>query len=154
MSMHPYKISRNNCLFNLEAEHVRTVIRRLVDCLKDSGDIADSEPAYRAVMTREAIRGTGLARGIACPHAKMDGISGVLVAVARLKTPVDFQASDRVPARHVFLILTSRSLDPSVHLKILSSIVRFYQGPGIEAGLDQAPDAARYMACLQACDVG
>jgi mannitol/fructose-specific phosphotransferase system IIA component (Ntr-type) len=145
-----FDIDKANCLFNLEAEDSFTVITRMVEQIIRNGSIKDQSGILNAVLEREKIRGTGLARGIACPHAKIAGLNRTVVAVARLKNPVDFQATDGVASRHVFMILTD-AYDVSVHLKILSSIVQCYQSPEVIRRLDDSADIHQYYQLLCSC---
>ncbi len=146
-----YEFTTNNCLFDLIASDRTTVLKSLVNCLQISGSIPDASPVLSAVLARESVKGTGLARGVACPHARIPGITGIHVAVARLKNPVDFEASDGQPSKHIFLILTDKTSSPSTHIKTLSSIVKCYQSPEVLQKLTEAEDPKSYISLLQAC---
>lgn len=147
-----YEILEENLLFMIRADSKADLLRRMVDLLHERGRVQNPDEVYKAIMARERVRGTGLARGVACPHAKVDGVEGVEVAVARLSEPLDFEAMDGQPARHVFLILTNRKVAPEVHMRTLAAIVKCYQMPGLLEVLEKATSAREYAGSLQACD--
>ena len=49
---------------------------------------------WQALAERERLGSTGIGEGVALPHAKVDGLSRLSVAFARLEEPVDFDAAD------------------------------------------------------------
>lgn len=59
----------------------------------------------RTILAQEDSTVFGVGRGIAVPHARVDGIAEPLGAFARLKQPIDFGALDGQPADLVFLLL-------------------------------------------------
>ena len=139
-------------LFDLEAATKADIFRVMIVRLRRYDRIQDTDAVLQRVIKRENIRGTGIARGVACPHARIDGLEGVELAVARLATPLDFGAADGVPARHIFLILTGREVDQSLHMLTLSAIVKCYQSPELLALMDRAIDAEEYLGLLQSCN--
>jgi len=58
-----------------------------------------------ALKGREKLGSTALGRGIALPHARLDGAFAPLVLIARLGTPIDYEARDEVPVDLVILVL-------------------------------------------------
>ncbi len=58
-----------------------------------------------ALRGREKLGSTALGRGIALPHARLHGDFTPLVLIARLDTPIDFEARDEVPVDLVILVL-------------------------------------------------
>lgn len=58
-----------------------------------------------ALKSRERLGSTALGRGIALPHARLASTFEPLVLIARLDTPIDFEARDEVPVDLVILVL-------------------------------------------------
>lgn len=88
----------------LEKSSRNEVIYELVQVLKNAGKIQDSDAFYHAIIDREKIVTTGIGMGVAIPHAKLHGIHDFFIALGLLKTGVDWDALDDMPARLVFLI--------------------------------------------------
>jgi len=81
------------------------------------------EDLTKAVLDREALGGTSFPTGIAVPHARLDFLDDIVVAILRPSVPI----SDPVaPIRLVVLMLTSQN-KPAVYLNALSSMLKFSQ---------------------------
>lgn len=72
---------------------------------------------------REQLGSTGFGQGVAIPHAKIDGLSGIYGLFARLSEPVDYKAIDGRPVDLIFLLLSPPDAGAE-HLKALASISR------------------------------
>lgn len=65
----------------------------------------DPGPVLRALADREALGSTGVGAGVAMPHAAIAALPAPLVMVARLATPIDWQAIDDVSVDLVVMVL-------------------------------------------------
>jgi nitrogen PTS system EIIA component len=72
---------------------------------------------------REQVGSTGFGQGVAIPHAKIEGLSGIYGLFARLSEPVDYKAIDGRPVDLIFLLLSPPDAGAE-HLKALASISR------------------------------
>jgi Kef-type K+ transport system membrane component KefB/mannitol/fructose-specific phosphotransferase system IIA component len=129
-------LRRGAWLKDLQTASASEAIARLVAALGDElGDLGDR--ALRAVIDREAIASTGLGDEVAVPHAVLAGLSRPVLALGFAPTGIDFNASDGVPAKLVFLLL----MPPRAHdqeVRILASIARATIEPAARARLLQA----------------
>jgi len=75
------------------------------------------------LIERERLGTTGVGRGIAIPHAKIDGIARPVGLFARLETPIDFEAVDDEPVDLVFLLIAPEGAGAE-HLKALARVSR------------------------------
>ena len=76
-----------------------------------------------ALMERESLGPTGVGRGVALPHARLDGLPKVVGVFVRIEKPVDFDAVDRQPVDLVFALFAPE--DSGVdHLKALALVSR------------------------------
>jgi PTS system nitrogen regulatory IIA component len=87
-----------------------------------------------ALMAREKLGSTGFGSGVAIPHGKVDGLSGVVGAFARLSQPIDFGAVDGLPVDLVFLLLSPPDAGAD-HLKALASVSRVFRDRAVVAKL-------------------
>ena len=62
-----------------------------------------------AIMGREKLGSTGVGKGIALPHAMLEGAKDVVTLLATLESPVDFDAPDDVAVDTVVLVLGAKS---------------------------------------------
>jgi len=96
-------------------------VRRLVDLVAATGDLADPEKVYRLVLEREKLGATVLAPGIVVPHARIEGLSRLHVAVATSREGLPFGGIGRPPARLLVLILTPAE-DPGGYLQAQAAL--------------------------------
>jgi mannitol/fructose-specific phosphotransferase system IIA component (Ntr-type) len=97
------------------------LIEDLVDIIVRSGRASDREALLSAVMDREQQGSTGLERGIAIPHARSEGVDGVVGALAVSADGIDFDSADGEPAHLIFLIVAPPN-ESTKYLKTLSAI--------------------------------
>lgn len=90
----------------------------------DSGEVTES------LIERERLGSTGFGKGVALPHAKLDGLLGVRGMFLQLAKPIDFNAVDGLPVDLLFVLLSP--LDSgSEHLKALASVSRFLRNDSV-----------------------
>ncbi len=87
-----------------------------------------------ALNAREKLGSTGFGGGVAIPHGKVDGLTRVVGAFARLSQPIDFGAVDGLPVDLVFLLLSPPDAGAD-HLKALASVSRAFRDRAIVAKL-------------------
>ena len=80
----------------------------------------------RAVLVRERIMATGLEKGLAVPHARLDGLTKPFVGLGISVDGIDFDASDGKPAQIILLILSPRD-DESVQLDLIADIASIFR---------------------------
>lgn len=99
------------------------------------------------LRAREKLGATGLGRGIAMPHARLDA-GAPLGLVARLAHPVDYESRDEVPVDLVFLVLWPESVAEDF-LPTLAALVRSLRDPELPGLLRAAPSAEAAHAALR-----
>ncbi len=117
-----------------------TVIRDLVQVLAD-GKLIDGgqvDSIVRSIITRERTRGTtGFGKGVAVPHAKVEGLARVVAAVGRSSRGIDFSSLDGQPVYCVFLIVSPAD-QPEEHLRAMDLVFRHLQQEKFRKFLRQA----------------
>jgi PTS system nitrogen regulatory IIA component len=102
---------------------------------------------HERLHTREALGSTAFGGGVAIPHARVPGLAGCAVLVARLPDAIDWQAADGTPVDLLVLLLSPEDAG-SDHLKALARISRTLRDPDMLHDLRSAPDAAAMRAAL------
>ena len=98
-----------------------TLIQDMVDLIVDSGRAVDREALLAAVVEREQQGSTGVGHGIAIPHARAEGVDGVVGALAVSAGGIDFDSADGEPCHLIFLIVAPPN-ESTKYLKTLSAI--------------------------------
>jgi nitrogen PTS system EIIA component len=138
----------------LEATDRNGVIRALVQVLGDAKLIEPSavDGLVRSIVTRERTRGTtGFGKGVAVPHAKVEGLSQIVAAVGRSTPGIDFASLDGQPVHIVFLIVSPVD-QPDEHLRAMDLIFRHLQQEKFRRFLRQLDTPERIYDLLKEAD--
>lgn len=121
----------------------------LASLARHAAPIAGLAPSLilERVREREALGATGFGQGVAIPHARIAGLPGVAVVLARLVAPLDYGALDGEPVDLIVLLLSPESCGAD-HLKALARISRALRNRDILAALRLAPDAEAMRAAV------
>ena len=93
-----------------------------------------------ALQARENLGSTGLGKGFALPHARLDGLSRFFALFVRLAKPIDFASIDGLPVDLVILLLTPANAS-NQHLATLAALSRPLRDATFVQRLRKAPDA-------------
>jgi PTS system nitrogen regulatory IIA component len=114
---------------------------------RDAGEIA------AALAEREKLGSTGFGGGVAIPHARLPGLTRIVVVVARLAQGIEFQAVDDTPVDIVVAMLSPPNAGAE-HLKALARVSRRFRDRGFVAKLRGAGSRDALWALLTADDLG
>ena len=101
-----------------------------------------------ALQAREALGSTGLGKGFALPHARLDALSQFFALFVRLARPIDFVAIDDRPVDLVIMLLTPGDAG-NKHLATLAALSRPLRDAAFVQRLRQASDAEAVYALLE-----
>ena len=107
----------------------------------------DPDKVFDALLERQDSTTIGLGRGMAIPHATVEGVDAPIGVFARLQPSVDFGAVDGVPADLVVMILAPEG-DTRTLLRALSCVARRLREGDVAARLRSATDAETLYAAL------
>ena len=126
----------------LQADDKKGVIHELVDLLVGEGKVEDGSSLKDAVWTREQTRTTGIGHGLAIPHGKCAGLSGLAMAIGKPEEPMDFEAIDGQPVR-LIVLLASPPDRTSDHIQALARVSRLMTSEAFRQSVYDAdgPDA-------------
>ena len=114
--------------------------------------LADASPANTAAIgdslrARERLGSTAIGHGIAIPHGRTDAFDETRGAFLRLRTPVEFGASDGEPVDLVFAMAVPEHFTQQ-HLQLLSELAERFSDAAFRAALRAAPDAVALRTLL------
>lgn len=107
----------------------------------------DAQTVYDALNEREALGSTGLGSGVAVPHARLPGLTGVSAVFVRLEHPVEFGALDERPV-DLMLGLFADPMDGAGHLRALAAASRALRSRELRDQLRRAEHPDAVMALL------
>lgn len=100
----------------------------------------DQATVLKRIEAREKLGSTGFGRGIAIPHARVEGLNRPVAVFLRLEWPVDFDAADGMPVDFVFGLLSPEAAG-AAHLHALAAISRMMRDDRMHEALIRAPSA-------------
>ncbi|MCA9243694.1 MAG: PTS sugar transporter subunit IIA [Phycisphaerales bacterium] len=130
------------------------VVRELVDVLVSCGALASdrADAVAKSIIARERTRGTtGFGKGVAAPHAKIPDFPGVVAALGRSETGVDFASLDGEPVFGVFLLVSPEDRQEE-HLRAMDVVFRSLQQERFRKFLRQADSAEKILDLLSDVD--
>ena len=116
-------------------------IDRLMQHLVEAGRIEaeQADGLAERVMERERSMSTGMERGIAMPHAAVDGIDKVVaqLGIVTREDGLAFESIDAQPARLVVLLVIPRA-QKLLHIRTLADLARVLQSDDVRTALQEA----------------
>ncbi len=109
--------------------------------------LLDRHKVLDALNEREALGSTGFGRGVALPHARIDGLTRPVAALLKLSAPVDFAAADRLPVDLVIGLLSPVNAG-ATHLHALAALSRMVRDEVMHRALTSATDTETLYALL------
>jgi PTS system nitrogen regulatory IIA component len=100
----------------------------------------DQRVILDGLQARENLGSTGLGKGFALPHARLDVLPRFFGLFVRLVRPIDFASIDGLPVDLAILLLTPANAG-NRHLATLAALSRPLRSEVFVRRLRQAPDA-------------
>jgi len=132
----------------LESRKKNDVLREMINLLKSAGKIDDENIVYQAVRTREDEGSTGLGEGIAIPHAKIEGIPSLTMAIGISPEGVDFESLDGQDSKVFFMILAPAD-QAGAHIQALSEVSRLTRSAAFMRTLIHSQNPAEVLELFQ-----
>jgi nitrogen PTS system EIIA component len=101
------------------------VLRELCGAISLLPQVTDPDKLLAAIKKREAMMSTGIGMGIAIPHAKIESVTDLVIAVGRSQKGIDFQALDSKPV-HLVILMAASNTQGDEFLKLLGRIGAFF----------------------------
>lgn len=126
-------------------------LRQMIGLLAQAKAIRDEEDSLTRLLEREKVVSTGIGNGIAIPHAKAAHVSSMVIAVARVKKGLDFEALDGRPV-HILFLLLGPPQKAGLHVKLLARIARLVKDPAFLEQLKLADSAQKLYQVIRTGD--
>jgi len=107
----------------------------------------DEQDLFSALQERELLGATGMGKGVAIPHARLEKLDRVYGAFFALEQPVDFESVDRQPVDLVFTLLAPTHAGAE-HLKALARVSRTFRDEQMREKLRSTMDPSALYAIL------
>lgn len=135
----------DSVLLNADASSKKRVLEQAANLL--GSDAESAEAIFERLLERERLGSTGLAGGVALPHARMPGLATSHGAFLRLAEPVEFDSLDGQPVDLVFALLVPEEATQE-HLKLLAELARLFGDSTFRERLRTSSEAQQALALL------
>ncbi len=139
-------ITVDTVLANLKVTSKKQALQEMAATAAKACEL-DGRAIFDTLLEREKLGTTGVGRGIAIPHGKLDDLDRIHAVFARLSHPVDFDAIDDEPVDLIFMMLAPTSAGAD-HLKALARVSRLLRNNGTCGKLRGADDRDAVYALL------
>src|SRR5665213_1065659 len=142
-------LSEDVILFPTAAEDKAAVLKMLTAAVCRKARQPDPERFLAKTEEREQGISTTLDTGLSLPHARMDGIDGILAGMAILKTPIPDPKQADLSIRVVFLFFSPNKQEAfPLHLQLLRGVSSLFQ-PALIDQLTAAAGPAEALALVR-----
>lgn len=110
--------------------------------------IPDVDAVLHALVQREKLGCTGIGNGIALPHGRLAGVTEPLIAIARLKHAINYDAPDNEWVWLAVCLLVSEEAEEA-HLQLLATLAACFKRRDFLARLKNSRSASELAAYFQ-----
>ncbi len=139
-------LSEDMILTEVAADSKRHLLEQIAAFVAEREGL-DKNAVFEAVLERENLGSTGYGNGVAFPHARLEGLNGVITVFVRLSQPIDYDSLDHKPVDMVaFMISPENSGDD--HLRTLAIFSRVLKDADICKAIRSAKNAHEIYSAL------
>jgi len=136
-------LSAERVAVNLEVGSRKRLFEHLARMVAATISAPALDEILATLIKREKLGCTGLGRGIALPHGRLDGLDAPVIAAAKLREAIDYDAPDN-QAVWLAVCLLAPAEATDAHLNILAALAANFSRPAF---------CARLKACDTAFDL-
>ena len=135
-------LTPDQVILDLKGEVCVEATGTIIDHLISKNQLAAElrEEVLELLRERERQISTGIGSGVAIPHAFSDSVDQVVVAFARSKAGVDFEALDNALVNFIILFIVPKK-QYTMHLQTLAAIARMFNNCEVRQKLMEAENA-------------
>ena len=130
-------LSIDSIVCHAEAGSKKHLLEMLAELAAQKTNL-DERLILDALVERERLGTTGIGRGVALPHTRLQALKHIFCAFMKT-APVDFESVDDKPVDLAFLLLVPEDAGAD-HLKALAKLSRLLRDEAVAAALRQAKD--------------
>jgi len=138
----------------LESESKEELFEELVDVLARSYPTKSPFPRQKildALIRREAKMSTGIAKGVALPHATVEGLDSLRGVLGISSKGIDYDSLDGHPVFLVFMLLTPPD-DAEPHLQALQRIASLIDDTDMASRLAASASSSEAFSLIREFD--
>ncbi len=135
-------------LLDLTAVKKCPAIREVADLLQNDPRILDFKKFYGELLERERINTTSVGNELAFPHARIDQLTDMVVAVGRSPGGVDFEDNGQNTVKLIFIIGTPKKMVTD-YLRLVGGLARILKHADVRNLLLKASTAEEFIRIIR-----
>jgi PTS system nitrogen regulatory IIA component len=140
-------LSPERVLPEVRTSSKKKLLELVSEALVKNDSSLNSREVFESLCARERLGSTGLGKGVAIPHGRINGNSGVQAVFIRLAKPLAYDAIDGEPVDLLFALAVPENCT-SDHLKLLAQIAERFSDAELLKKLRTAQDATELIELL------
>jgi mannitol/fructose-specific phosphotransferase system IIA component (Ntr-type) len=140
-------------VIDLTVDSKEALLRSLAEVVIENATPEMVEQIHKAIEEREAAVNTYLGEGVAIPHARVDCVEGIAIALARNRDGFPYGLETDQPVRIVVLVVGNESLHDE-HVRVLGAVARLLKDPALREKILDAPDVSAVVRLLDSPRTG
>lgn len=135
---------------NVQGLSKKRLLEESAELIASRVENISEQELFTALLAREQLGSTGIGKGIAVPHCRLQGLTEITGCLVKLAQPIDFDAMDGNPVDLLFFLVVPDTTIKG-HLEALKTVAEHFSDPGYCERLRGADsDAALYAAATSA----
>ena len=134
-------ISEEGIVFTTSVSSKKRALEILSESLSLQHPGLNKNKVLDALLAREKLGSTGLGKGIAIPHCRIEDLDKIYVAMLKLDDGVDFEAADDIPVNFLFCMVVPEDTKED-HLQLLANLAELLDNETIRQSIKKCEDAA------------
>ncbi|MEX1000428.1 MAG: PTS sugar transporter subunit IIA [Thermodesulfobacteriota bacterium] len=118
----------------LKANTKQDVIKELADNISNVYPNINNERLIEALLYREKLSSTALDSGVAVPHAKISGITEILLGFGRSLEGIIFESLDKKPTNFFITLITPEDVT-GIRIQLLARISKVFRNQDLRSRL-------------------
>jgi len=131
---------------DLKATTKEAAVEEMLEMLVARRRITESRDAFNALMEREIV-GTAIGRGVAFPHAEVQGVDETSMVVGVSRAGIDFDAIDHEAVRLFFLFVFPKG-DSVTRLRLIAQVMKLVRQSEVRESILKSTAAREIQDCL------
>jgi fructose-specific phosphotransferase system IIA component len=144
-------MDENLIISDLKSKDKQSIIEEMVEKFIKKHIITDREAFLGAIRKREELESTAIGNGIAIPHARIQGVTKLQVALGKSENGFDFQSLDKKPVFIIFMIASPLDVRKE-YLQIVAKIARFAKNEALRKAILQAKNTQQVWKVIKDFD--
>lgn len=107
---------------------------------------------FNKLLERERLGSTGLGKGFAVPHARLENITAPHASFLKLKSAINYDAIDHQPVDLIFVLFIPEA-STEEHLQILASLARIFSQASVSESIRKCQSAEEIINIIQQAEI-